>query len=349
MITDELAAQDFFRQKLCVEKGYALFCESSSLSGLKTLRENNYDILMIKFGMADLDTSEFIKELKRIDQDSTVIVLIKEVNSLILEQVNKLGVYDYISISPVNMEKLGFLLKKGIELRLLTAAHRKFSQGLKEHNVALQKQNTLLAKRIEESTKNLNRLYGDLRSTYLRTIKVLAQTIDAKDHYTHSHSENVANIAVTIAEEMGLSVKDIEMIRQACELHDLGKIGIQDNILGKPSELTPQEWEQIKRHPLIGAEILEPLTFLDDVTELIRQHHEHFDGSGYPEGRKGDDILLGARIIHLADAYESMRSSRSYRENAFSREEAVAEIKKHTGSQFDPKVTHAFLRVVSKL
>jgi len=259
-----------------------------------------------------------------------------------------LGVYDYIS-RPIEAEKLFFLLKKGIELHGLIMANQRFSQGLKERNLALERQNILLAKRIEESTKNLTRLYEDLRSTYLRTIKVLAQAIEARDRYTRSHSENVAKIATAIAEEMGLTAKEVDILRQACELHDLGKIGIDDSILNKPTTLTAEEWEQIKRHPLTGAQILEPLTFLNEVVELVRQHHEHFDGSGYPEGRKGDDILLGARIIHLADAYEAMRSARAYRKVPLTKEEAIYEIKKNSGKQFDPRVVDAFLRVADKL
>jgi putative nucleotidyltransferase with HDIG domain len=183
----------------------------------------------------------------------------------------------------------------------------------------------------------------------MRTIKALAQAIDARDHYTHSHSENVARYAVAIANEMHVSIEDIETIREACELHDLGKIGIQDNILIKPAELTPQEWKVMKRHPLTGAQILGPLTFLRSVVDLIRQHHEHYDGSGYPAGLKGEEILLGARIIHLADAYEAMSSSRSYRKVPFSKEKAILEIKKYGGTQFDPKVVEAFLKIADKL
>jgi len=231
----------------------------------------------------------------------------------------------------------------------MQAENQKLIEELKERNATLEKQNIILAKRIEESTKNLTQLYADLRSTYMRTIKALAQAIDARDHYTHSHSENVAKFAVAIAQEMGLSAREIETIGEACELHDLGKIGIEDNILGKDAALSEEEWEQIKRHPVIGAKILEPLTFLNDVTELIRQHHEHYDGSGYPEGRRQEDILLGARIIQLADAYESMCSARSYRKVPLSKEEAIQEVKKNSGKQFDPKVVEVFLRIEDKL
>ena len=236
-----------------------------------------------------------------------------------------------------------------MDLRLSLLAQKRLISILKEQNAGLQKQNLLLSKRIEESTRNLARLYEDLRSTYLRTIRALAQAIDMRDHYTHSHSENVSRYAVGIGREMGYTIKDIEMLRDAAELHDIGKIGISDMILLKPAGLTAEEWELIKKHPQIGAQILEPLTFLSDVIEQVRQHHEHYDGSGYPGGKKGDDILLGARILHVADAYDSMVSARSYRKTPLSRDQAIAELQKHSGTQFDPKVVDAFLKIVYEL
>jgi HD-GYP domain-containing protein (c-di-GMP phosphodiesterase class II) len=159
----------------------------------------------------------------------------------------------------------------------------------------------------------------------------------------------VARFAVEIANYMKLPEKDIEQLRQACELHDLGKIGIGDSILLKISALTELEWEEVRKHPTIGAQILEPLTFLGGVVDLVRQHHEHYDGTGYPEGRKGADIALGARIIHIADAYEAMRSARSYRKKPLFKDEAVLEIKRNSGTQFDPKIVDVFLRVVDNL
>lgn len=348
LICDDEKMSKYLKDLLITEGGCSVSLEASGQGGLAVLKQNTFDIIIAKFGLFDLEETELIKGLKKIDQDCVIIAFIEDSNPETLKELFRLGVYDFIA-RPVNIEKLFFLIKKGTELHSIMVASRKSTQGLKEQNLSLEKQNTLLAKRIEESTKNLTRLYEDLRTTYMRTIKVLAQAIDARDHYTHSHSDNVAKYAVAIAIEMGLSVREIEIIREACELHDLGKIGIEDNILSKPSALDAQEWEQIRRHPLTGARILEPLTFLNDVIDLIRQHHEHYDGSGYPEGRKGEDILLGARIIHLADAYEAMTSPRAYRKIPFSKEEAVAEIKRNSGTQFDPHVVEAFLRIVDRL
>jgi len=347
---------------ICDDKSYALYIkeqllglnissvtlESSAQASLVSLRQNSYDLVFLKYKMADVETVILVNELKKADLDCVIVLLLEVQDENKINSLINLPIYDYLS-RPVNVEKLKFVVEQGMKLRAILAAHHKFSQSLKESNQALEKQNILLTRRIEDAAINLSRLYEDLRFTYMRTIKVLAQAIDARDHYTHSHSENVARFAIAIANYMKLPTKDIELLRQACELHDLGKIGIEDSILLKSSALTALEWEQIHRHPAIGAQILEPLTFLNGVVDLIRQHHEHYDGSGYPEGRKGNDILLGACIIHVADAYEAMRSARSYRKIPLVKEEAILEIKRNSGTQFDPKIVDAFLRIVDNL
>ncbi len=336
-------------QEILVDRaGYAVSFDADPDMALASFKDNQFDLVIAPFGIGGLDGLELIKRLKAVDPDCVIILLEKNSHARLLEDSRLLGAYDIISNDTVPGRLLS-VVGKGIELHAILAGSRKFAAILKEQNASLQKQNLLLAKRIDESTRNLTRLYEDLRSTYMRTIKALAQAIDARDHYTHSHSENVAHIGVIIAQEMGLSARDLEHVRQASELHDLGKIGIEDRILTKPAALDAEEWEQIKRHPQMGAQILEPLTFLNDVIELVRQHHEHYDGRGYPKGLKGEEILLGAQIIHLADAYETMRSERAYRKVPLSKQEAIAEVKKNSGTQFSPRVVEAFLKVVDTL
>ncbi len=336
------------KEQLVIQEAYSILAKERGERALEALKQESFNIVILQLGIFNAHAVEFIEEIKKIDEDSIIIVFLNNPDPRAIKDLFKTGIYDLIT-GPLNPDKLFFLIKKGKELHSLMAANRRLLRGIKEYNIVLEKQNVLLTKRIEESTRNLTRLYEDLRSTYMRTIRALAQAIETRDRYTHSHSQNVARYAVAIAEEMGLSVSEIEILREACELHDLGKIGIEDSILGKPSSLTPEEWAQVKRHPITGAQILEPLTFLGSVIELVREHHEHYDGSGYTEGRRGEDILLGARIIHLADAYDAMRSPRSYRKEPFSKEEAILEIKKNNGTQFDPKVVETFLRIVDKL
>lgn len=348
LICDDEEASKRLKQEYLDDVGCMIIVASQKEDIMRSLKEGGFGVVLMRLKGYQEDLAVLVREIKKSDPDTIIIIIGPNVSAVSVEELYAAGVYDFID-EPISRDKLIFLIQKGAQLHSLMETSKKLTQGLKERNISLEKQNIHLAKRIEDSTKNLTRLYEDLRSTYMRTIKALAQAIEARDHYTHSHSETVAKIAVAIAQEMKLTVKEIETIREACELHDLGKIGIEDSILLKPSGLNAQEWEQVKRHPITGAQILEPLTFLNEVIDLVRQHHEHFDGSGYPEGRKGPDILLGARIIHLADAYEAMRSARSYRKIPLTKEEAVAEIKKNTGTQFDPSVVEAFLKIVAKL
>jgi putative nucleotidyltransferase with HDIG domain len=348
LICEDQSFPVYFKEQLLVLGEYIVVVESTFQAATLSLGKDVCDLVFVKYSTAQNDINSLMLELKKVDPDCIVIVLLDAQTDGLVNEFAELGVFESM-IWPINADKLKFIIDKGTKLHTLLTFSRRMSQGLKENNQALERQNAVLAKRIEDSTSSLSKLYEDLRSTYMRTIRVLAQAIDARDHYTHSHSENVARYAVIIANELKLSAKDIEFIRQACELHDLGKIGIEDSILLKTSALTALEWEQIKKHPTIGAKILEPLTFLGGVVDLVRQHHEHFDGSGYPEGRRGDDMLLGARIIHVADAYEAMRSARSYRKIPLMKEEAILEIKRNNGTQFDPKIVDVFLKVVDNL
>ncbi len=190
-------------------------------------------------------------------------------------------------------------------------------------------------------------LFKELTALYMSTIRSLANAIDAKDHYTNKHSEHVAELAVAIAKEMKLTAPETLRIQQASQVHDLGKIGIHDYIINKPGKLSEPEMEEIRSHPLKGAQILEPIGFLGDIVELIKQHHERFDGSGYPYGLKEDKICLEARIIAVADAYDAMISDRPYRK-ALTKEQAITELKKCSNIQFDERVVTALLKILDK-
>jgi len=348
LINNDGGVSDYLREKLILKGECEVLTALTASSGIEEFKKNNFAIAVINFNLPDMSVQDLVKNFKHTNSDTVIILLVDQVDDIIIKQIGELGVYDHLTM-PANIEKFLLLVKKGIDLYDILISQRKILLTLREQNQSLQKQNTQLAQRIEESARNLAKLYEDLRSTYMRTVKVLAHAIDARDHYTHSHSENVARYAVMIAEEMNLSVEQTEKIRDACELHDLGKIGVEDSILTKQMPLTEEEWLKIKQHPLIGVQILEPLAFLGDIISFVKQHHEHFNGSGYPLGLQGEGILVGARIIHVADAYEAMRSSRSYREIPLSKEEAIEEIKVNTGTQFDPEVVNAFLKIIDEL
>jgi len=328
-------------------RGYEIFSAISGKLGLDYFQNKKSDLVFLSMDIKDIDPRYLIREFKKIDVDVIVIVLVASGEIQKIQEAFNEGAFDYLTM-PLKPDEVYFSTKRAMSHRRFLINNRRALKGMEERNISLQKQNIMLAKRIEESTKNLTNLYEDLRSTYMRTIKALAQAIDARDHYTHSHSENVAMYAEAIAREMKLDSQTIQDIVDACQLHDLGKIGVHDYILTKPGRLTPEEFEEVKTHALKGAQILEPLTFLENVTKIVKQHHERYDGTGYPEGLKGEQINIGARIMAVADSYDSMVSARPYRMNPLSKEEAIAEIKRNSGSQFDPKVVEAFLRIVDK-
>lgn len=191
------------------------------------------------------------------------------------------------------------------------------------------------------------RLFSELEESYLASIKVLANVLDAKDPYTHGHSERVMEYSVAIAYKLGLNEKDVKNIEFGALLHDIGKVGVDLSILNKPGRLTEEEFDIIKSHPEQGYEIISPVKFLADKFAAIKYHHEKWDGSGYPEGLTGEQIPLDARIVAVADTFDAMTSTRSYRK-ALDKDVAVEEIKRCSGTQFDPRIVEAFLKVVNK-
>lgn len=188
-------------------------------------------------------------------------------------------------------------------------------------------------------------LIDNLRESYIATVRALAEAIDAKDHYTRGHSTRVANFAVAIAHALKLPEPDIEGIETAAYLHDVGKIGISDQILLKPGKLTLDEMETVRGHPKIGAKILSPINFPWEIVPIVFQHHERYSGGGYPNKLSYNDIHIGARILVVADSFEAMTSERPYRA-ALSKMTAIEELRKGSGTQFDPVVVEAFIRLL---
>jgi len=188
------------------------------------------------------------------------------------------------------------------------------------------------------------KLYDSIKRLYKSTIQVLSNAMDSKDPYTHGHSRRVAKYSVEIAKSMGMNREQVEDINFAALLHDIGKIGIRDNILCKPGRLTDEEFKIIKDHPVISAQILAPVEFLKDKIPMVKHHHERYDGSGYPDGLVGKDIPLGARIISVADAFDAMTSDRSYRKG-MSFEVAIEELIRCKNTQFDEKIVDIFSKI----
>lgn len=202
---------------------------------------------------------------------------------------------------------------------------------------------TLLAGETAITLENI-KLYESLENFYLEMVQTLARVIDAKDSYTGDHAGRAQQKARRLAEELRMPAQMVRYVEYAALLHDIGKIGIDGAILSKPGKLTNEEYEEIKKHPAIGYQILSPIHFLGPVSQMVLYHQEWFNGMGYPEGLKGTEIPLGARIVATIDAWDAMRSDRPYRK-ALSTEIAEDQLVKGSGRQFDPDVVQAFLRL----
>jgi HD-GYP domain-containing protein (c-di-GMP phosphodiesterase class II) len=192
-----------------------------------------------------------------------------------------------------------------------------------------------------------SRLYEEIQESYHEAILALLNTIEAKDHYTRGHSQRTSRYAFGIAQELGLTEEECDQIKTAAELHDIGKVGVKDLIIGKESPLSTMEFHSIQNHVLTGESIIKPLQSLYFTLPMIRHHHENYDGSGYPDGLRGDAIPLGARVICVADAFDAMTTQRPYNE-PLSFKEALKEIQASKGKQFDPDVVDALVSMVNR-
>ncbi len=189
-----------------------------------------------------------------------------------------------------------------------------------------------------------SKLHQEVTDGYKSTIKALAASIEAKDHYTRGHSQRVTEFALLGATSLSVSQEELEVLEYAGILHDIGKIGIPDGILRKPHPLTPEEWAIIQQHPVIGANIIEDIPFLEEVRSIVLHHHERYDGSGYPDGLTGNDIPLGARLLAVADTFDSMTTDRAYRV-AMSVDDTLKELRRCSGTQLCPVAVEAFISV----
>jgi putative nucleotidyltransferase with HDIG domain len=205
-----------------------------------------------------------------------------------------------------------------------------------------------MSRQLERYDGDNARLFSALERAYLETIRALASAIDAKDPYTRGHSERVAKLAVEIGRELGLDDAQLRILEFSGILHDVGKIGIPEQVLQKPSQLTPEEFSVVRSHAAIGAEIVEGVEFLKSSEPAIRHHHERWDGKGYPDGLAGEAIPLTARIINAADTWDACTSERPYH-RARSAAEVISIMAQLRGAQLDPNVHDATLRVLMRL
>jgi len=304
-------------------EGYICEAAANANEAINRLRENQYDIILTDIMMPGISGIQLLEMVRERD-DEIAVIMLTAVNDIDVSiRALKSGAYDYIS-KPFRPDDVIISIEMALQKRALILENRDYQRNLEK-------------KVLEQSRK--------IQSSFIKSIEALARTLEAKDSDTRDHSLRVTEYSIRTAEQMELAPAEIENIRVAAALHDIGKIGISDTILDKDESLRQEERDHIHRHPLIAAQILGPIDELKEIIQLIKYHHENFDGTGYPDGLAGEKIPIGSRIIAVADAFDAITSTRPYRE-AKTELFAVEEIKKYAGRQFDPNVISHFLKAM---
>lgn len=336
-------------QRLMRNESIQVLTANRPAEAFELIDQHSPQVIVSDQRMPEMSGVDFLSAVRERHNDVVRMMLTGYTDMTIaVDAINKGEIFRLIT-KPWNDDELKATLRQAFDHYDLKAEIKRLNQVTREQNFKLQDMNKNLEEKVRDRTKQLDEKNQELRTAYIQTIRALAEAIDAKDAYTRGHSERVAVYSSRIGHEMGLDKEMIERIYFAGLLHDVGKIGIPDAIITKPDRLTPEEYEEIKRHPEIGARILEPVEFLHHIVPCVRHHHEWFDGctSGYPDRLAGDQIPLPSRVIVVADTVEAMTSDRPYRK-ALSLDVVVEELHKYSGSQFDPVPVNAFLKLLEE-
>ena len=301
----------------------------SAEEALARLSERGYDLVISDIMMGGMSGLEMIPRVLERSPDTVVIMIsgVQTVESAI--HALRAGAFDYV-MKPFDLQHVEAAVSRALEHHSLRVEKRRYE--------------TYLEEMVERRTSELNRALGSLGDAYRSTLESLTAALETRDLETHGHSERVVNFSLRLGRELKLGEEQLRSLEFGSLLHDIGKIGVPDAILRKPAALSESEWVRMREHPLHGQKILSGIEFLEGASRVVAQHHEKWDGSGYPLGLRAEQIDLNARIFSVADAFDAITSDRVYRRGR-SYEEATAELDSFSGRQFDPDVVEAFRRV----
>jgi putative nucleotidyltransferase with HDIG domain len=327
IVDDEQEVCHVLYELLC--ENYDCLLAASAEDALARLRAARVDVIVSDINMEGMSGLEMIPHVDALAPDTTVILVsgAQTVESAI--EALRAGAFDYV-MKPFDLLHVEAAVRRALEHTRLREAKRRYENYLEEL--------------VSERTAELDRTLATLEDSYRTTLKALAAALETRDRETHGHSERVVNFSLRLGRELNLKGDDLRALEFGALLHDIGKIGVPDAILHKPAQLCEAEWVKMRRHPVHGQQILQGIKFLEGAARVVGQHHEKWDGTGYPAGLRGTDIDLNARIFAVADAFDAITSDRVYRCGR-SYEVAVAELEEYAGRQFDPAVVAAFRRI----
>lgn len=331
IVDDEVALREALARFLR-EQGYAVTTVASGVAALEELRGAKYQLMLLDIRMPGMSGIDAVTEALDIDPDLAIIMLSAVGDATSAANCMQRGAMDYLT--------------KPLELTdLMSAVHR----ALRRRDTQMQDRGITnwLRDEVQRRGEEILRERHKQEQITLATLEALINALEVKNQYLRGHSARIAALAATIAHQLGLSDEDIEFVRMAGRLHDLGKIGIREEVLNKEGPLTEEEFEHVKEHVVIGSQILAPLTHLGPVARFVRGHHEHWDGSGYPDGISGEAIPLGARILCAAEVYDALTQRRPYHEK-LAPEEATERMRLLASSVLDPDVMEALAAAVAR-
>jgi putative nucleotidyltransferase with HDIG domain len=303
---------------------------SSAEQGLRMLEEKQYAVVAADYRMPGLDGIQFFERVRRLWPETVRVLITGQGDfDLALKAINRAELFRFLT-KPWDANDLRNTLERGCMQYRIVKENQELTCLLEKKNVELTQVNERLDGEVQRRTSDL--------------LASLLNALDLRDTETQWHSRRVALYSRRLAEALVLPSEETLTIERGALLHDLGKIGVSDTILLKPGKLTEEEWDEMRRHTVYGFQMLKSIDFLGNARLLVRSHHERHDGNGYPDGLKGEEIYIGARIFAVIDTYDAMTSDRPYRK-ALPPEVAHEEILKNRGSQFDPVIVDAFLSI----
>lgn len=332
LIVDDEEALGAALARFLRTRGYDTLPVTSGAAALDRVREERFQVMLCDIRMPVMSGLDVLTEALAIDADLAVIMLTAVNEATTATMALARGAMDYL-VKPVELAEL--------ERAVIRVTHRRRLE-IQRRNVEVLIRDEVAARSDElESEKNA------LRALALGIADTLINAMEAKDVYLRGHAQRVADLAASVADALGLSADLVENVRLAGRLHDVGKIGIRQEVLDKPGPLTPEEFEHVKDHVRIGMEILAPLKHMPIAFEYVSDHHEHYDGSGYPRGLAGEQITIGGRILAACDAFDALTSQRAFRD-AMSPAETLVHLETKIGTLLDPDVFAALARIVRR-
>ena len=318
--------------KFLRSRGFDVYTVDSGPGALEALGRQRFTLMLCDVRMPHMTGVELVPKALRADADLAIVMLTAVNDAPTATEALSHGALDYL-MKPIELEDLHQAVERALHRRALTIEQRNVERLIREE-VALR-------------TAELEREKAALRELTVSIAETLINAMEVKDIYLRGHSARVADLAASVAGELGLDEDTVEHVRLAGRLHDVGKIGIREAVLNKPDKLTREEFEHVKTHVQISMEILAPLKHLGVALLYIQDHHEHWDGGGYPRALKGEAISVGGRILAAADAFDALTSRRAYRE-PMTPEATIALLETHIGKLLDPRVYAALKTVVER-